>query len=1285
MNRGSSQPRGKSRTTTRPTPRDLQVLWANVARGDPHDVVLNAGFSAGMDVLCIQEPWTGAGTKTKTHNAYDLYAPIPSWDKTGPGEHLAERPRVLTYVRKGSGLRTEQRQLMGSRDMLWIDVNGYSILNIYRDKNLDDVMDYVTHLTPTAKCLVGGDFNCQHEMFEPDADTPLRRGTELAEWTTTSGMDFIGTPGEPTHKHGHVLDLTFSNISYARTLVREDLQSGSDHSTQVTTLPGRGRVPLEQCHYKVSDKDLLKFAGLIQNGIVNLPNPATLTEHDQINIAAQNLTALFEAATRTAGKVNTGKGKTATWWTPECQDAYRNHLASRPQYQRGIHTEITEQTRLFLSIVRKSKRAYWKKVLDDVKDDQSLYRVIGWHKLQPRLKSPPLKVGDKVIENTLEKAETLYTGVLDRFSAEDDLEDDPLEDWDEAATAHLPWNRSVTFEEVERNVIGVTSTSPGIDKVTVRLLKASWPSVGQYIQSLYSACLQNNYFPSCWKVAEVAMLPKVGPGKDKSSVRSWRPIALLSCISKGLERIIARRIAWTALTKGLLSPQHGGALPKRSCMDLVAAFVADVEQAFASGMSVTMVTMDVQGAFDALLRRRLLARMIKQGWPRDLLELIDSFLSERKVRVRLESATTGDHTAQCGTPQGSPLSPILYLLYLAELLNQDPELRFGYADDICLYRGSKSLDTNVEQIAEDVQSILQWGAENKIFFAPEKLEMIHLSRRRTLYNPPCVVNDELTIEPVPVQGEKAWLRWLGVFFDRKLTFRKHVTKRAQKARGVSRHIKGLARVVDGPPASSLRKAVITCVLPSILYGNEAWYGGRHKPMRKKTSSGHKHVSARLGGHIKIVDSVISLGARGALPIWRTTPTHAVFRDAGLPSGAAALEEAKIRFAMRLQTVDEHHPLVRRIEPPMITRGKGANSRMRIKTKVQVLGHLLPSVPRPKLKAPHFSPGCRTDPTGGMKKKAASEAFKKWWPTLPPGDISVFSDGSEQYIEGVRYVGYGYAIYQNGQQLATGKGSINNLSHVFDAEAIGAWRGLTKALTLPSHISQNRVWLCIDSTSVIWGIRGDASTSSQWAFHNIQEAMEIHDIRTKWSPGHTDIEGNEAADKQANDGALLPQWDAGLASEPTVSGIRTLARKQVSQAQATWWGIASRKLSRWYNGWKLPYTIKELPELSLPRPILHRLLAIRTNHGDFSWYHNKFHHVDAKLVCACKRSKTPDHLVLCNRTQRRFNRWPKGSRPRLPPTSRKEGMAFLRDLCAAPLDFASFLSTTEFYSKYCTTG
>jgi len=165
--------------------------------------------------------------------------------------------------------------------------------------------------------------------------------------------------------------------------------------------------------------------------------------------------------------------------------------------------------------------------------------------------------------------------------------------------------------------------------------------------------------------------------------------------------------------------------------------------------------------------------MTKQGWPLSLLTLVRSFLTNRKVRVRLEQSTTPEHRVACGTPQGSPLSPVLYMLYLAELLAQDTTLCFGYADDICLYRATRSLNNNVQLLASDVWDILAWGAENKIFFAPEKLEMMHLTKGSSGYAPWCVVNDELTLDLIttaPKNGEQPTLRWLSVWFNRKLTF-----------------------------------------------------------------------------------------------------------------------------------------------------------------------------------------------------------------------------------------------------------------------------------------------------------------------------------------------------------------------------------------------------------------------------------------------------------------------------------------------------------------------------------
>ena len=70
----------------------------------------------------------------------------------------------MTYVRKGAGLRTQQRRPMQSRDLLWTDVNGYTILNVYQQPHSDKAIDYITHLSPPLYCLMGGDFNAWYDI-----------------------------------------------------------------------------------------------------------------------------------------------------------------------------------------------------------------------------------------------------------------------------------------------------------------------------------------------------------------------------------------------------------------------------------------------------------------------------------------------------------------------------------------------------------------------------------------------------------------------------------------------------------------------------------------------------------------------------------------------------------------------------------------------------------------------------------------------------------------------------------------------------------------------------------------------------------------------------------------------------------------------------------------------------------------------------------------------------------------------------------------------------------------
>jgi hypothetical protein len=116
---------------------------------------MQTAFTENMDIVCIQEPYTYPGTKTQNHPGFDCYAPVDLWDSEDSIQRETKRPRVMTYVRNGAGLRIQQRRPIHSRDLLWIDVNSNAILNAYRQPPSPGVIDYVTHLAPP-NCLVGG-------------------------------------------------------------------------------------------------------------------------------------------------------------------------------------------------------------------------------------------------------------------------------------------------------------------------------------------------------------------------------------------------------------------------------------------------------------------------------------------------------------------------------------------------------------------------------------------------------------------------------------------------------------------------------------------------------------------------------------------------------------------------------------------------------------------------------------------------------------------------------------------------------------------------------------------------------------------------------------------------------------------------------------------------------------------------------------------------------------------------------------------------------------------------
>ncbi|RKK35990.1 hypothetical protein BFJ67_g13012, partial [Fusarium oxysporum f. sp. cepae] len=809
---------------------------------------------------------------------------------------------------------------------------------------------------------------------------------------------------------------------------------------------------------------------------------------------------------------------------------------------------------------------------------------------------PPLQVDNIVYESQMDKANALRQVTLERKTAEDDI----ANAWTPVSPPRLiPFSPEISLEEAQYATYHTGNTSPGSDNITVKLLEAVWHTIGTHVHRLFERCLTIGHHPKPFREAEVVMITKPGR-RDLTEPRAWRPISLLSCLGKGLERLIARRLAWAAVHYSVLHPQQAGALPKRSATDPVTALIHDIEEAFARKKVATLVTMNVQGAFDTVMRNRLVLRLREQGWPDYLARWAGSFMGGRSARVRYQDTVTPSSPLQCGPSQGSPVSPILFLLYTEPIYRLgNPQGRFGYADDTAILSIGDTVDETTAMASSSIAEMVRWGAANGVSFDTKKTEVMHFFRSK-LRTAPAVRHGDVEKHP------ESALRWLGIWLDSRLSFRLHVEKWAAKAKAVAYHLRGLTNTVHDPPPSAVRSAVRACVESVLLHGSQAWYPGRTRPRWTQPTKDLPSCNQHL---IQIMTKAMNQAMRAVLPVWKTTPIAALHRESGVPPVDQLLDAGRLRFSARLKSLDEAPPLANRTRPPrkpayhdLIKRRYQTQTENGFRTRLRRTGELLASY--------------------GVEREIGRCLLPLGRVSRPPPTLMVYSDGS---LSSEGAASYGFTIHQNNVPIFDGSGRLGS-AEVFDVEATGALEGLRAALDVRESVTEN-IFICLDNLAVATCLRGTPSDSSQGVFLEFQAlAASRGAIHVRWVPEHSDVPGNEQADKLAKAASSLPEPEG---ARPTLAYLRRIARQKPKEAFEAWWSTSAPEHYR-YKRLNLKATTGSPPELSLPRAALHHLLAARSLHGDFAAYHERFDHVDARLVCSCGRRKAPDHIFYCRK-------------------------------------------------------
>jgi hypothetical protein len=373
----------------------------------------------------------------------------------------------------------------------------------------------------------------------------------------------------------------------------------------------------------------------------------------------------------------------------------------------------------------------------------------------------------------------------------------------------------------------------GTDEITFRVWRELWPEIEEEVVRLYQASLTLRYVPREWKVAKIIVLRK--PGKpDYTIPKAFRPISLLPTISKGLEAVVAARLSYLAETYKLLPKNHFGARPRRSAEQALNTLIERIYEAWRGGRACSLVSFDVQGAFNgvhsAVLHQRLLERFI----PSPLADWILSFCMYRQGAI-----TLGGYQSEIrpiafpGIPQGSPLSPILYVFYNATLVEGTIDRRrgsMGFVDDFNAWVTGETVEENTQRIQNTIiPKAEQWARESGATFEAEKTGFIHFrtptDARRMSGEP----TDSLTFNGMDIKPQDA-VKVLGVTLDSRLDMKTHVSKITAKAMGRCTAL----TAVRGLRPKQMRQLYHACVLPGLDYAASTWFYPEKRGMLGRT-------------------------------------------------------------------------------------------------------------------------------------------------------------------------------------------------------------------------------------------------------------------------------------------------------------------------------------------------------------------------------------------------------------------------------------------------------------------
>ena len=752
-------------------------------------------------------------------------------------------------------------------------------------------------------------------------------------------------------------------------------------------------------------------------------------------------------------------------------------------------------------MVRAAKTAYCIKQLQSV-NIKSIWKTVRAHNTHQR-PIPPLEGHTNFKDKCMSLRNTLFPAV------------------NNLPRQHLPPNfltskvdmyqqtRPVTTHEVSLAITQLkygTSVGPdGISYTTLRHLHESTPNI---LPLLFDACLTYTVHPPEWKVTNCVMVPE--PGKSSyTHPKSYQPISLQSCFGKLLESIVAKRLTSAALRCGATHPSQMGAQPENSAVDALLHTITPIATAISKKKKTkkgaprpAVLTNDIEGAFNQVHPVLLREVMHQRRLPTYLTDWISAFNTDRKIVFGFDQQSEDPQPYQCGLLQGSPVSPILFLIFSNAMREkqEDPTATdTSYVDDVCLVQMCYSIAEANTLLEDRTEQHLRRGMHLGLSFAPAKSELLYClplnSKHKNISlssHPPLRIMNT-TIVP------KRQIKYLGVYIDESLSFLHHASMAASQGNQVLSSFSFLRHRSRGVPAHVAHHLSLAAILHTMFWASPAWWTG----------------TPTLTATLKPTYNAIARWITG-LP-YKTRITNLLML-AHLPPIEAYLDYLSLHFEIRLHFLLPHHAFGRPCADSSTHSHLPGLHRLHDLSKHLITGKLenrtTSSTADGITKITSPNPDKTTTP---------QELHGKWIRSLSDHTIVIYTDGSKLDSGAT---GCGWVIFNIGNQqlfrIEEGSRNLGSRAEVFDAE-LHAVQEATSAL-LSITIPRTTVFICIDNQAAV-ETREFNRHNHEYARRTLESATQLRLLgwktNTVWCPSHRGIVGNEHADTLAKRGTSLP--------------------------------------------------------------------------------------------------------------------------------------------------------------------